>query len=626
MNYKILNSILNIDPNVFSNEDTSDIKDPSINNPFIIDILKLKTAKIFLEEKKYNKTNSLLKNLHNKYDFIKKERNKLNLEYLYFKNKYNTFIEQFYSDPINDLNLKLLLIKSLVKTKRRSRAFFIFKNLLKKEKLSQFKELLSPKVLSQFLSKLDNQFWIEKFNFLIRNNNFKEFLIEKKYLNSPQLINLFSSEFYYKRKRYRRAQILLNNVRSDDLSHLKKRLLIKIDLRLNNFNNVIDRIDELKEKRELYSKLLLNSASILLIKGKINLSLHLFSKYINLAKYNSSNDYDQVTDFPNYWKSLWVTAWLFMKKKNTEDALTYFRIGSNSPVTLYRLANLYWLYKLDDNNPDDIENYPFSYYYTKIKNRNNNNGLKNFINLINNKQSDQFLKIINDIKSLLRHNLVEECFDFINWAKNESNLTDSDRNMLSIIKSIIYLKRQNYYMAFTSFKNGIKNHLSLRLPLFLSEIYFPLDYTDLVEKYCTINNVDSMLIFSLIRSESFFNKNAVSSARARGLMQLMFLTARQIARKHKLNINRRDLFKPDINIRLGIEHFKFLLQRYKGKLHLAVAAYNAGFRRVDRWIKEFKNNNEDEFIEMIPFSETRNYTKNFFRDFYYYKFYYGRVK
>ena len=86
--------------------------------------------------------------------------------------------------------------------------------------------------------------------------------------------------------------------------------------------------------------------------------------------------------------------------------------------------------------------------------------------------------------------------------------------------------------------------------------------------------------------------------------------------------SRWDLYKPEINIRLGSKYFRYLLDKYDGRVYLALAAYNAGDHRVDRWLKEFGAVEEEEFIEMIPFSETRSYVKNIFRNYYYYRYYY----
>ena len=106
---------------------------------------------------------------------------------------------------------------------------------------------------------------------------------------------------------------------------------------------------------------------------------------------------------------------------------------------------------------------------------------------------------------------------------------------------------------------------------------------------------------------------ARSSADARGLMQLLPSTARIVARRARASApSTSDLYDPSVNIALGSYHLAWLLDRYDGQTPLAMAAYNAGEHRVDRWIKDGDALPMDVWIERIPFRETRNYPKTFF--------------
>lgn len=118
------------------------------------------------------------------------------------------------------------------------------------------------------------------------------------------------------------------------------------------------------------------------------------------------------------------------------------------------------------------------------------------------------------------------------------------------------------------------------------------------------------LIFALIRQESLFNPNAVSSAGAAGLMQLMEATATENARKLKLESF--DVFSPEDNIRLGTFYLSEMLRRLDGELVPALCAYNAGITRVRRWQAAFgyRDFPAELFLEAVPFNETRNYVKN----------------
>jgi soluble lytic murein transglycosylase len=113
----------------------------------------------------------------------------------------------------------------------------------------------------------------------------------------------------------------------------------------------------------------------------------------------------------------------------------------------------------------------------------------------------------------------------------------------------------------------------------------------------------------LIRQESAFNEKARSSADARGLMQLLPTTASKLARQAGIpRYKAEKLFQAETNIILGTRYLDFLMQRY-GRTELALAAYNAGSTRVDLWLKEFGDVDMPEFVERIPFSETRGYIK-----------------
>jgi len=117
------------------------------------------------------------------------------------------------------------------------------------------------------------------------------------------------------------------------------------------------------------------------------------------------------------------------------------------------------------------------------------------------------------------------------------------------------------------------------------------------------------LILAVIRQESAFDEKAKSKANALGLMQILPSTGRTLATQAKIaRYTSNSLFKAETNITLGTQFLASLLRRYE-KPELALAAYNAGGTRVDRWLKEYGNADMAEFVEQIPFSETRSYVK-----------------
>ncbi len=137
---------------------------------------------------------------------------------------------------------------------------------------------------------------------------------------------------------------------------------------------------------------------------------------------------------------------------------------------------------------------------------------------------------------------------------------------------------------------------------------FSLAFHKLVIKHAKKTRIDPAIVFSLIRRESAFNKNAVSPVGARGLMQIMPKTGKYIAKTLQENWRNADiLFDPEINLRYGTFYYKQMLNRFRGNFALAAAAYNAGPHRVKRWLPENHMLPADIWIEMIPFDETRKY-------------------
>jgi len=140
------------------------------------------------------------------------------------------------------------------------------------------------------------------------------------------------------------------------------------------------------------------------------------------------------------------------------------------------------------------------------------------------------------------------------------------------------------------------------------EIRFPLSYADKIQENSIQQKLNPVILYGLIRRESAFNKNAYSPAGARGLMQIMPRTGRQIA-KH---FNERwrgsnSLYNPVTNIKYGSYYYQKLLNQFDGHYAIALAAYNAGPERVKRWLPETETLPADIWIETIPYQETREY-------------------
>ncbi|MBI3563348.1 MAG: transglycosylase SLT domain-containing protein [Gammaproteobacteria bacterium] len=136
---------------------------------------------------------------------------------------------------------------------------------------------------------------------------------------------------------------------------------------------------------------------------------------------------------------------------------------------------------------------------------------------------------------------------------------------------------------------------------------FPLAYRELVMTHAKQQGIEPAWAYAIIRQESAFTEDARSHAGALGLMQLMPTTARQIARSMRLSINRRDLLEAGTNVKLGINYLRKVAERFGGNKVLATAAYNAGDNRVIKWLPKEGTLPADIWVELVPFSETREY-------------------
>ena len=140
---------------------------------------------------------------------------------------------------------------------------------------------------------------------------------------------------------------------------------------------------------------------------------------------------------------------------------------------------------------------------------------------------------------------------------------------------------------------------------------FPLAFNSDFNAAAHKQDVAPALLRAVARQESAYQPDARSPVGARGLMQLMPATAKLVTKRARLPASYAgQLNDPKINIQLGSYHLAWLIERFNGQRPLAIAAYNAGEHRVDRWIKNKAQMPTDVWIETIPFRETRNYVKN----------------
>ncbi len=191
----------------------------------------------------------------------------------------------------------------------------------------------------------------------------------------------------------------------------------------------------------------------------------------------------------------------------------------------------------------------------------------------------------------------------------------------------MFTDNARYDRALQTLKRAVPSYYAMELsglPRDCWEMLFPRPYWTELKKQSMANNLDPFLVAALIRQESEFNPGAMSNANAYGLMQLLPATGKTVARGLKVRgFATPQLLSPAINIQLGTRYFRDLVDRYNGRLEYALAAYNAGADRVDSWLANGPYRDPQEFVESIPFTETREYVQAIMRNASIYRKLYG---
>ena len=196
----------------------------------------------------------------------------------------------------------------------------------------------------------------------------------------------------------------------------------------------------------------------------------------------------------------------------------------------------------------------------------------------------------------------------------------------------LYLQARGFVKAqriIEGFLKELPTEKHLELSLEYWKLYFPIAYSELVNKNAKGYKLDPFLIVGLMRQESSFNPDSLSRSGAIGLMQLMPKTGKnEFKKRYKSAFSEKDwheeiLYIPRVNISLGSQHMAYLLKKTKGDPVIALAGYNAGLSRALKWKKTIITPDPDLFIEMIPFRETKAYVKKVMRNYFNYITLYG---
>ena len=188
----------------------------------------------------------------------------------------------------------------------------------------------------------------------------------------------------------------------------------------------------------------------------------------------------------------------------------------------------------------------------------------------------------------------------------------------ALAEAQIYATYGETYRGIRALKRAIPNAASApiqSIPLAYWRILFPEAWWDTIRVESAKNNLDPYLVASLIRQESEFDPSVVSYANAYGLMQLLPSVGKAMAREEGMShFETFQLLDPQTNIRLGTRYLRHMLDKFGGVQEYALAAYNAGDSRVTDWQSAGPYSGLDEFVESIPFTQTREYVEAILRN------------
>jgi soluble lytic murein transglycosylase len=331
----------------------------------------------------------------------------------------------------------------------------------------------------------------------------------------------------------------------------------------------------------------------------------------------------------------WKAAWLAYRMGKKDDAARLF----DEQLSLYPASNeasaaLYWRARLAEDHGDVAiarayyqklsENYRYYYYATLGRERLTKVSLENTADppLLNKlaapaappKTWETPADNVRAQKAQLLANAA--LYDF---AVRELQAASSG-SPAWLAKSVagLYIDQGSYFHALETMKHAVPGYFSAeigQLPRPVWETLFPRPYWDDLRRNCQRNNLDPYLMASLIRQESEFNPAAVSPKNAMGLMQLLPHVGKDLAKELKIRrFSQDELLTPGVNLELGTRYFKHVVDHYDGQVAYALAAYNAGEDRVADWRKNGDFKDVDEFVESIPFTETREYVQAILRN------------
>jgi len=354
---------------------------------------------------------------------------------------------------------------------------------------------------------------------------------------------------------------------------------------------------------------------------------------------------EKYTDSDQAMNALWNLGRYYTKNNNNSEALEAYRLLAErfSKSSLGDDA-LYWRGKtLQKMGLEEearviyeklLREYPLSYYTERITKQRDD---LNFVGLIFASKKEDFTNLE---EFLLKYAKIEEkgqlsllkaeLFEEISFYKEsiielKGTLNYYPGNIFLLFKlSDVYKKNLDYYNSLNYseifFNYLVDNQQLDGLPFELWESLYPICFEDIIREYALKYEIDPLLVMAMIREESRFNSWNESAAGARGLMQIIFSTAEWIAPKiNIIDFNDEMLFSPKVNINLGCWYIHYLKEKFSNDYILMISGYNAGPGITDQWLERYDQSDLDNFVENIPYAETREHIKKVMKSYQMYK-------
>lgn len=350
----------------------------------------------------------------------------------------------------------------------------------------------------------------------------------------------------------------------------------------------------------------------------------------------------QINKFPNgdtTQDAVWKMAYNYYKQKKYKKYINFVKKTKLQENKYYSKGRLeYWLAKSYEKlknktkaqkiYQDIITKYNNNFYTFLARMKYKGSLAKRDWTGVNqeNKNYEDFINYLKENNKLKKLNwlILNGLNDFLIYELNYLDKKDGIYNKYKKQISIFLINAKIYYLPFWHTKlnqKWIAYDINFNRNYNYLKILYPKAYNIYVEKYAKKRKISPFLILSIMREESYFNASIESWANAYGLMQIIEPTAKNLAKNLKIKYKRSLLFNPNYNIKLGSSYLKWSSKKFKNKEYYIIPSYNAGLNAVRKWKKQKYNKkikDFDMFIEDIPYTETRHYTKRVLNTYFIY--------